>query len=103
MENFDYKEYSLKNLKDAVCDSIETECTPEEIKQAVVDALQELVDYHLERMNKAATTIAQMKSDRNVDTVTGNVNIPANVYPITDAVTQKDWDDFWKSDDPNQC
>ena len=87
MENFDYKEYSLKNLKDAVCDSIETECTPEEIKQAVVDALQELVDYHLERMNKAASTIAQMKT------------APKNVYPITDAVTQKDWDDFWKSDD----
>ena len=92
MENFDYKEYSLKNLKDAVCDSIETECTPEEIKQAVVDALQDLVDYHLERMNKAASTIAQMKSDRKVDTITGNV------YPITDAVTQKDWEDFWKSD-----
>ena len=92
MENFDYKQYSLKNLKDAVCDSIETECTPEEIKQAVVDALQELVDYHLERMNKAASTIAQMKSDRKVDTITGNV------YSITDAVTQKDGEDFWKSD-----
>ena len=62
MENFDYKKYSLKNLKDAVCDSIETECTPEEISEVIVDALQELVDYHLERMNKAANTIAQIKS-----------------------------------------
>ena len=89
MENFDYKEYSLKNLKDAVCDSIETECTPEEIKQAVVDALQELVDYHLERMNKAANTIAHIKSTHK----------PIPNLRITEAKSQKEWEDFWNSDD----
>ena len=89
MENFEYKKYSLQKLKDAVCDSIETECTPEEITGVIVDALQELVDYHLERMNKAANTIAHIKSTHK--------SVPN--LRITEAKSQKEWDDFWNSDD----
>lgn len=88
LKDFSYKEYSLGRLKDAIFDSFDTECTPEEIKQTVVDALQELVDYHLERMNKAASAIAQMKSTPRA---TPNLR-------ITEAKSQKEWDDFWNSD-----
>ena len=61
MEPSNYTKYSLDNLKDWVHDAVNTDATPEQIVQVIIDSLQENVDYHMEQMNKNAHTIALLK------------------------------------------
>ena len=61
MEPSNYTEYSLESLKDWVHDAVNTDATPEQIVQVIIDSLQENVDYHMEQMNKNAYTIALLK------------------------------------------
>ena len=63
MEPFNYTEYSLESLKDWVHDAVNTDATPEQIVQVIIDSLQENVDYHMEQMNKNAYTIALLKKN----------------------------------------
>lgn len=65
MEPFNYTEYSLDSLKDWVHDAVNTDATPEQIVQTIIDALQENVDYHMGQMNKNAETIALLKTTLN--------------------------------------
>ena len=62
MEPSNYTEYSLESLKDWVHDAVNTDATPEQIVQVIIDSLQENVDYHMEQMNKNAETIALLKT-----------------------------------------
>ena len=61
MEPSNYTKYSLESLKDWVHDAVNTDATPEQIVQVIIDSLQENVDYHMEQMNKNAYTIALLK------------------------------------------
>jgi len=62
MEPSNYTEYSLESLKDWVHDAVNTDATPKQIVQVIIDSLQENVDYHMEQMNKNAETIALLKT-----------------------------------------
>ena len=62
MEPSNYTKYSLESLKDWVHDAVNTDATPEQIVQVIIDSLQENVDYHMEQMNKNAETIALLKT-----------------------------------------
>ena len=85
MGNFDYKEFSLKNLRDVLGEVIDQDdCNPEEIAQSIIEACESNIDYHLDKASKAADTIARLKG-----------LVP---YKITEATTQKDWEEFWKND-----
>jgi len=84
--NFDYKEFSLKNLKDVLGEVIDQDdCNPEEIARSIIDACETNIDYHLSKVSKAAETIAKLKG-----------LLKENM--ITEATTQAEWEDFWKSD-----
>ena len=86
MVNFDYKEFSLKNLKDVLGEVIDQDdCNPEEIARSIIDACEANIDYHLSKVSKAAETIAKLKG-----------LLKENM--ITEATTQAEWEDFWKSD-----
>lgn len=86
MVNFDYKEFSLKNLRDVLGEVIDQDdCNPEEIARSIIDACETNIDYHLKAVNKAAETIAKLKG-----------LLKENM--ITEATTQAEWEDFWKSD-----
>ena len=62
MVNFDYKEFSLKNLKDVLGEVIDQDdCNPEEIARSIIDACETNIDYHLSKVSKAAETIAKLK------------------------------------------
>ena len=83
MDNFEFKEFSLKNLRDVLGEVIDQdECNPEEIAQSIIEACETNIDYHLDKASKAADIIARLKG-----------LVP---YKITEATTQKDWEDFWK-------
>ena len=86
MVNFDYKEFSLNNLKDVLGEVIDQDdCNPEEIARSIIDACETNIDYHLSKVSKAAETIAKLKG-----------LLKENM--ITEATTQAEWEDFWKSD-----
>ena len=86
MVNFDYKEFSLKNLKDVLGEVIDQDdCNPEEIARSIIDACETNIDYHLSKVSKAAETIAKLKG-----------LLKENM--ITEATTQAEREYFWKSD-----
>lgn len=93
MGNFDYKEFSLKNLREVLGEVIDQDdCNPEEIAQSIIEACEVNIDYHLNKASKAADTIARLKG------LVGNK--PKD--KITNA-TSSDWNEFWKdmSEYPN--
>ena len=89
MGNFDYKEFSLNNLRDVLGEVIDQDdCNPEEIAQSIIDACEANIDYHLKAVSKAAETIAKLKgllSERNIS-----------------EGTPSDWDDFWANITPSE-
>ena len=82
MDNFDYKEFSLNNLKNVLGEIIDQDdCNPEEIAQSIIDACEANIDYHLKAVSKAAETIAKLKGLTKESRIT--------------EATYTDWDDFW--------
>ena len=89
MGNFDYKEFSLNNLRDVLGEVIDqNDCNPEEIAQSIIDACEANIDYHLKAVSKAAETIAKLKG-------------LLNESKISEA-TPTDWDDFWSNVTPGE-
>ena len=95
----DYKDHSLKQLKEFVDDAIEnTDATPREIRDSIVDTVRDQIEYHLKCVDRASEflallkhydkTVTMPKDDRNSQLYTSS--------KVTDAVTQKDWEDFWR-------
>ncbi len=89
MGNFDYKEFSLKNLKDVLGEVIDQDdCNPEEIARSIIDACESNIDYHLNKVSKAAETIAKLKGLLSENKIT--------------AADDKDWEDFWNNITPGE-
>ena len=87
MGNFDYKEFSLNNLRDVLGEVIDQDdCNPEEIAQSIIDACETNIDYHLKAVSKAAETIAKLKGLLSENKIT--------------EATPSDWDDFWSNVTP---
>ena len=89
MGNFDYKEFSLNNLRDVLGEVIDQDdCNPEEIAQSIIDACETNIDYHLKAVSKAAETIAKLKGLLSENKIT--------------EATPSDWDDFWSNVTPGE-
>ena len=89
MGNFDYKKFSLDNLRDVLGEVIDQDdCNPEEIAQSIIDACESNIDYHLKAVSKAAETIAKWKG------LLKESNISEG--------TPSDWDDFWSNVTPGE-
>ena len=89
MANFDYKEFSLKNLENVLGEVIDQDdCNPEEIAQSIIDACEANIDYHLKAVSKAAETIAKLKGLLSENKIT--------------EATPSDWDDFWSNVTPGE-
>ena len=96
----DYKDHSLKQLKEFVDDAIEnTDATPREIRDSIVDTVREQIDYHLKCIDKASEFLALLKHhDKTMPKEMPEDDRNSQLYTsskVTEAVTQKDWDDFW--------
>lgn len=87
MGNFDYKEFSLKNLRDVLGEVIDQDdCNPEEIAQSIIDACEVNIDYHLDKASKAADTIARLKG-----------LVPYKSRDKITNATSSDWNEFWEN------
>jgi len=89
VDNFDYKEFSLKNLQNVLGEIIDQDdCNPEEIARSIIDACEANIDYHLKAVSKAAETIANLKGLLKENKIT--------------EATPTDWDDFWSNVSPGE-
>ena len=86
--DFSYQKYSLEQLDNWVNDAVNCEdLTPQDIYETIVKCVDGSVEYHKKYLTKSVELLSLLKGYRSV-------NFDENV---TEA-TEKDWVDFWKSD-----
>jgi len=82
--DFDYKKYSLNHVDEWVHDALNCEnTTPQEIYDAIVQCVDDSVEYHKKYLTKSIELLSLLKGHRSVD------------FDVTD----RDWEDFWKEQD----
>ena len=104
LESNEYKDYSLKQLGELVDDAINSNATPQEVRDSIVNTVREQIDYHLKCIDKASEFLALLKHyDKTMPQdpdfeATPKDERNSQLYTsskVIEAVTQKDWDDFW--------
>ena len=81
--DFSYKKYSLEQLDNWVNDALNCEdLTPQDIYDTIVECVDESVEYHKKYLTKSIELLSLLKGHR----------------PVNFEVTDKDWEDFWASD-----
>ena len=82
--DFDYKKYSLNHVDEWVHDALNCEnTTPQEIYDAIVQCVDDSLEYHKKYLTKSIELLSLLKGHRSVD------------FDVTD----RDWEDFWKEQD----
>jgi len=82
--DFDYKKYSLNHVDEWVHDALNCEnTTPQEIYDAIVQCVDDSVEYHKKYLTKSIELLSLLKGHRPVD------------FDVTD----RDWEDFWQEQD----
>ena len=99
-ESNEYKDYSLKQLGEFVEDAINSNATPQEVRDSIVNTIREQIDYHLKCIDKASEFLALLKHhDKTMPKEMPQDDRNSQLYTsskVTEAVTQKDWEDFWR-------
>ena len=73
--------YSLENLKDWVNDAIESECTPKEIYDSIIDTVKENRKYHKVCYDDGTKLLSLLRGHPDGITVVGD---PEGVTTLTD-------------------
>ena len=100
LESNEYKDYSLKQLGELVEDAIHSNATPQEVRDSIVNTVREQIDYHLNCVERASEFLALLKHhDKTMPKEMPQDDRNSQLYTsskVTEAVTQKDWEDFWR-------
>ena len=81
--DFSYKKYSLDHLEEWINDALNCEdITPQEVYQTITKAVDDNIKYHKKYLTKNTEVLSLLKGYRSVN------------FDVTD----KDWEDFWSSD-----
>ena len=107
LESNEYKDYSLKQLGELVEDAINSNATPQEVRDSIVNTVREQINYHLNCVERASEFLALLKHHDKTMPQAQDPDFEATpkdernsqLYTsskVTEAVTQKDWEDFWR-------
>ena len=100
LESNEYKDYSLKQLGELVEDAINSNATPQEVRDSIVNTVREQINYHLNCVERASEFLALLKHhDKTMPKEMPQDDRNSQLYTsskVTEAVTQKDWEDFWR-------
>ena len=100
LESNEYKDYSLKQLCELVEDAINSNATPQEVRDSIVNTVREQINYHLNCVERASEFLALLKHhDKTMPKEMPKDDRNSQLYTsskVTEAVTQKDWEDFWR-------
>ena len=102
MKNEEYINYTLKNLEESVREALESEATPKEVYDAIINEIERTANYHRACLNTSAKTLSLFEDNIEVkDTYT----VPDNVVSfnsverkVTEAKNQSEWNDFFIKD-----
>ncbi len=102
MKNEEYVNYTLKNLEESVREALESEATPKEVYDAIINEIERTANYHRACLNTSAKTLSLFEDNIEVkDTYT----VPDNVVSfnsverkVTEAKNQSEWNDFFIKD-----
>ena len=85
--------YSLRNLQEWIEDALESEATPEEVYDTIVNTIQRKINYHSKCTRDCQDVLDLL-------TMGSRIKYTDNVIKFQDVTKSiKDWNDFWKSDD----
>ena len=100
LESNEYKDYSLKQLGELVEDAINSNATPQEVRDSIVNTVRDQIEYHLNCVVRASEFLALLKHhDKTMPKEMPKDDRNSQLYTsskVTEAVTQKDWEDFWR-------
>ena len=92
-------EYNIDMMKEWVANVIHSEATPQEVRDSIVNTVREQIDYHLNCVERASEFLALLKHhDKTMPKEMPKDDRNSQLYTsskVTEAVTQKDWEDFW--------
>ena len=102
MKNEEYVNYTLKNLEESVREALESEATPKEVYDAIINEIERTANYHRACLNTSAKTLSLFEDNIEVkDTYT----VPDNVISfnsverkITEAKNASEWNNFFVKD-----
>ena len=93
----DHKSYSLAMLEECVEDALNSEATPKEIYDTIVNTIQRSANYHRACLNHSAKLLSLLEDNVVVnDTADNVVQFNSTSYKVKDAKSQKEWNDFFK-------
>ena len=94
--------YSLENLKDWVNDAIESECTPKEIYDSIIDTVKNSRKYHKACYDDSVRLLTLLRGNKNSNIKVHDRNDThiEEVYPgikveTPDGITTE-WNEYWK-------
>jgi len=85
--------YSLHNLQEWIEDALESEATPDEVYDTIVNTIQRKVNYH-SKCKRDCQEVLDLLNTRSRIKYTDNL---IKFEDVTKSI--RDWQDFWKSDD----
>jgi len=95
----EYQQYSLDQLKEWVENALDADITPQEVRDSIVNTVRERINYHLNCVERSSEFLALLKHHDKTVVKDDNVVNGSSLFTsskVTEAATEKDWDDFWK-------
>lgn len=89
MDDFDYSEYSLKNLDEWIHDSLNANISPIRIYDTIVKAIEDNINYHKSNMKNSVELFSMLSQNKlnNFDYCDNN---------DTSEYCKNSWNDFWQ-------
>ena len=103
MKNEEYVNYTLKNLEETLREALESEATPKEVYDAIVNEVERTCNYHRACLNTSSKVLSLLEDNLVVnDAADGDNVISFNSVSrkVTDAKNQSEWNNFFVKDDP---
>ena len=102
-KNEEYVNYTLKNLEETLREALESEATPKEVYDAIVNEVERTCNYHRACLNTSSKVLSLLEDNLVVnDAADGDNVISFNSVSrkVTDAKNQSEWNNFFVKDDP---
>ncbi len=103
MKNEEYVNYTLKNLEETLREALESEATPKEVYDAIVNEVERTCNYHRACLNTSSKVLSLLEDNLVVsDSADADNVISFNSVSrkVSEAKSEKEWNDFFIKDDP---
>ena len=99
-KNEEYVNYALKNLEESLREALESEATPKEVYDAIVNEVERTSNYHRACLNTSSKVLSLLEDNLVVSDSGGTNVVSFNSVErkVTQAKNQSEWNDFFIKD-----